>query len=73
VLYGVDWIHPVQERAQQRILMNAITLRVPWKMWNLLTSWATIGSSRTTLLHQVGQLLNVNLNYTSLVDKFKYD
>jgi hypothetical protein len=29
VLYGVDWIHPVQERAQQRILMNAITLRVP--------------------------------------------
>jgi len=35
----VDWICLDQDRFQWRALVN---LRVPWKLGNLLTGWATI-------------------------------
>jgi hypothetical protein len=49
----VAWKHVAQDRDQWRVIVNTImNLRVPYKVGNLLNSWATISFSRI-LLHGV--------------------
>jgi hypothetical protein len=67
----VDWIHLAEDRDQCTTFVNTVMkFRVPYKVGNFLTSWATVGFSRRSLLHGVSQFvisLSVCLSSVSLL------